>query len=237
MNSSLDFIFDRLAPLQTNGTWEWPEEIKLHVSPTRLLALSDSEKEAFPDCQKAMCWDGAYIGGAYLSRWLLDNPAAVAGKEVADWGSGSGIVAISAAKAGAKHVFAIDKDPFAIEATERNALVNGVRDKITLVLHNALNWEHRECMVITMADILYDHRKKTRRAIFEHISQGRTAYIANYHETIGRLERWSESLRTNWPFNFSMDANQLGDHSKVTRRQRLMSHFVSGEKICWKLQR
>lgn len=43
-----------------------------------------------------------------------------------DLGTGSGIVAIAAAKAGAKHLLAADVDPYAIIATGLNAAANGV---------------------------------------------------------------------------------------------------------------
>src|ERR1700693_6287613 len=44
-------------------------------------------------------WAFAWAGGQALARYLLDHPEAVAGREVLDIGSGSGIVALAAAKA------------------------------------------------------------------------------------------------------------------------------------------
>src|SRR5262249_21755325 len=46
-----------------------------------------------------------------------------------DFGSGTGILAIAAAKLGAS-VEAVETDPLAIEISERNALINGVDDRI-----------------------------------------------------------------------------------------------------------
>lgn len=48
-----------------------------------------------------------------------------------DLGCGSGILAIAAAKLGARHILALDIDPIAVEATIENAEANGVADKIT----------------------------------------------------------------------------------------------------------
>ena len=45
----------------------------------------------------------------------------------ADWGCGTGVLAIAAARLGHDPVVAVDLDPSSIEATEQNALVNGVR--------------------------------------------------------------------------------------------------------------
>ena len=56
-------------------------------------------------------WAFAWAGGQALARYVLDNPAIVAGKRVLDFGAGSGLVALAAAKAGAAHVLAADIDP------------------------------------------------------------------------------------------------------------------------------
>jgi predicted nicotinamide N-methyase len=71
-------------------------------------------------------WAFAWAGGQALARYLLDNPDLVAGREVLDIGSGSGIVAIAAAKAGAAAVTAAEIDPFAAAAIALNAPLNGV---------------------------------------------------------------------------------------------------------------
>lgn len=48
------------------------------------------------------------------------------GERVLDYGCGSGILAIAAAKLGAAHVDAVDLDPQAVETTRANAGLNGV---------------------------------------------------------------------------------------------------------------
>ncbi|MEA2125978.1 MAG: ribosomal protein methyltransferase [Solirubrobacteraceae bacterium] len=48
------------------------------------------------------------------------------GGPLADWGCGSGVLAIAAAKLGFDPVVAVDYDPLAVEATRANARVNGV---------------------------------------------------------------------------------------------------------------
>jgi predicted nicotinamide N-methyase len=69
-------------------------------------------------------WAFAWVGGQALARYLLDNPALVAGKRVLDFGSGSGLVGLAAARAGAAHVLAADIDPFALAAIGLNAAAN-----------------------------------------------------------------------------------------------------------------
>lgn len=71
-------------------------------------------------------WAFAWAGGAALARYLLDHPELVAGRRVIDIASGSGLVAIAAARAGAADVTAYDIDPVAAVAIRMNATVNGV---------------------------------------------------------------------------------------------------------------
>jgi predicted nicotinamide N-methyase len=70
-------------------------------------------------------WAFPWAGGQALARYLLDHPATVAGRRVLDVASGSGLVAIAAAKAGAASVIAGDIDPNAVAAIGINAAANG----------------------------------------------------------------------------------------------------------------
>ena len=58
-------------------------------------------------------------------RWIARH--APAGQRVLDYGCGSGILAIGAARFGAAHIDAVDIDPAAVQATQDNALANDVR--------------------------------------------------------------------------------------------------------------
>jgi len=71
-------------------------------------------------------WAFAWAGGQGLARYVLDRPESVAGRRVLDFATGSGLVAIAAAKAGASHVAAADIDPFCEPAVALNAALNGV---------------------------------------------------------------------------------------------------------------
>ena len=70
-------------------------------------------------------WAFAWAGGQALARYLLDNPDVVTGKAVVDFASGSGLVAIAAARAGAARVLAADIDGYCGEALALNARANG----------------------------------------------------------------------------------------------------------------
>ena len=53
-------------------------------------------------------WAFAWSSGRALAKYILDNPEIVKDKNIADFGAGSGIVAIAALKAGAKSAVAVD---------------------------------------------------------------------------------------------------------------------------------
>jgi len=71
-------------------------------------------------------WAFAWAGGQALARYILDHPSEVAGRSAVDFATGSGIVAIAAARAGAASVLAADIDPFCAAAVALNAGANGV---------------------------------------------------------------------------------------------------------------
>jgi predicted nicotinamide N-methyase len=76
-------------------------------------------------------WAFAWAGGQALARYVLDHPQVVAGKRVIDFASGSGIVGVAAARAGAAEVLCADIDAFCGAAAHLNAAANGVALKTT----------------------------------------------------------------------------------------------------------
>jgi predicted nicotinamide N-methyase len=99
-------------------------------------------------------WAFAWAGGQALARYLLDHPAEVAGKRVVDFATGSGIVAIAAARAGAADVLAADIDGFCGAAVELNAVANRVALRFTDA--NLLEAPPPGVDLICAADICYE---------------------------------------------------------------------------------
>ena len=62
----------------------------------------------------------------------LDNAGEVVGKELLDLGTGSGVLSIAAARAGAKSVLALDVEEVAARAATENARQNDAQDIITV---------------------------------------------------------------------------------------------------------
>ena len=78
------------------------------------------------ECDAPPFWAYPWAGGQALARYVLDHPAVVRGRRVLDAASGSGLVAIAAATAGASGVVAGDIDQNAVTAIGMNAAANGV---------------------------------------------------------------------------------------------------------------
>ena len=97
-------------------------------------------------------WAWAWPSGQLLARLLLDQPAWVRGRRVLDFGSGSGLVALAAARAGAAQVVAAEIDPLGREAIRLNALLNG---QPVVVTERDLIGEDDGWEVILAADVCY----------------------------------------------------------------------------------
>ena len=128
-------------------------EIKLHLATEVVPLWRLTEEELQAQGVPPPYWAFAWGGGQALSRYVLDHPAIVAGKDVLDFGAGSGLVAIAAAKAGAERVTAADIDPYAYAAIKLNAIANSAIVAATTsdVLGSDGNWR-----VILVGDMCYE---------------------------------------------------------------------------------
>jgi predicted nicotinamide N-methyase len=106
-------------------------EIRLHLASEVLPLWTKTEEELEATGVPPPYWAFAWAGGQALARYVLDHPGLVAGRRVLDFGAGSGLVGLAAAKMGAGHVLAADIDPLAVAAIARNAKANGLAIETT----------------------------------------------------------------------------------------------------------
>ena len=130
-------------------------EIVLHVADEATELWQKTEDELSQIGLPPPFWAFAWAGGQALARYLLDNPEVVAGRRVLDFASGSGLVAIAAARSGAAAVLASDLDPFAIAAIPLNAAANGVGDRISATAADLIGTVPEVDLVLA-ADIFYE---------------------------------------------------------------------------------
>jgi ribosomal protein L11 methyltransferase len=107
--------------------------------------------------------------GCLKALWRIyqvDSP-----QDVLDIGTGTGILAIAAAKLGARKIVAIDLNELAVETARKNVLLNGVEDRVQV------KWGEAEAFVRQKADLL----------------------LVNLHfQVIDALMKWEELFFKRW---------------------------------------
>ncbi|WP_315808765.1 class I SAM-dependent methyltransferase [Pseudomonas sp. C9-3] len=143
-----------------------------------LIDANNMDREFSPDetrriLEEPPYWCFCWASGLVLAHWLAEKPEWVRGKRVLDFGAGSGIAAIAAAKAGAAEVVACDLDPLALDACRANAELNGVE----LTYSADFFQEEDRYDLIIVADVLYD--RANLPLLDEFLSRGREALVAD----------------------------------------------------------
>ena len=99
-------------------------------------------------------WAFPWAGGQALARHLLDHPALVAGRRVLDFATGSGLVGIAAARAGARRVVGADVAPFCEAVVPMNCALNGV--SLELRLDDLLGRPLEGFDLVLAGDVFYE---------------------------------------------------------------------------------
>lgn len=99
-------------------------------------------------------WASVWPGGLGLARYLLHHPELVRGRTVIDVATGSGVVAIAAARAGARSVVAYDTDVLAVGAVQANACLNRV--EVAAHLGDVRAVSGPSGALVTAGDVFYD---------------------------------------------------------------------------------
>ncbi len=120
-------------------------------------------------------WAFPWAGGQALARYLLDHPDVVAGQQVLDVASGSGLVAIAAARCGARPVLAVDVDELAIRAISVNAAANGAR--VRPLRADLLDGDAEGASVVLCADAFYEEDLAARILRFLHRARAEGARV------------------------------------------------------------
>ncbi len=114
-------------------------------------------------------------------RWIATH--SIAGQRVLDYGCGSGILAIGAAKFGSNDVVAVDIDPAAVQATLANAQTNHVQ--LLTGLPDLANGPYHT----VLANILASPLKVLAPLLCGHVAQGGNLVLA------GILARQADELK------------------------------------------
>jgi predicted nicotinamide N-methyase len=134
-------------------------EIRLYLADEATALWEKTEEELGEMGLPPPFWAFAWAGGQALARYILDHPEITRGKRVLDFASGSGLVAIAAARAGAASVDASEVDEFALAAIALNARANGVA--VTARAGDIVGEDHDWHLVLA-GDVSYEREMAER---------------------------------------------------------------------------
>jgi predicted nicotinamide N-methyase len=134
-------------------------EIRLRLATDAFGLWEESDAAMGRGELAAPFWATAWPGGLGLARFLLDHRAFVFGRTVIDVATGSGVVAIAAALAGAASVAAYDTDELAVRAAQMNARLNGVDIDVTRA--DVREVAAGSGVLVTAGDVFYDRTIST----------------------------------------------------------------------------
>ncbi|MEU8424929.1 50S ribosomal protein L11 methyltransferase [Micromonospora sp. NPDC048835] len=134
-------------------------EVRLHLAEDAIVWWARMEAAA-GHTLPAPYWASAWAGGQALARHLLDHPELAADRRVLDLATGSGLVAIAAALAGAAEVTANDIDPYAVAAVTLNARANRVAVDVTG--DDLLDGTDAKVDLVLAGDVFYDRAMADR---------------------------------------------------------------------------
>ena len=165
---------------------------------------------------------GTHETTALCLEWL--DAVNVRKKEILDYGSGSGILAIAALKLGAKHATCLDIDIQAIEASLANAERNKVAGKLKAFLPDDTDWSEDETFDIILANILATPLIAIVQDVRRRLRRGGQIVLS------GILATQAELVSSVYEIYFNMDeVAQKGDWVRLSGRLKTPSEMLGDE--------
>jgi len=131
-------------------------EVRLHLADDSLALWEETQVAVDHGQVPPPFWAFVWAGGQAVARYLLDFPSVVAGREVVDIATGSGLVAIAAALSGAGQVRATDIDELAVVASRLNATLNDV--SLDAAVADVRKLTVGPDTLVTVGDVFYDEK-------------------------------------------------------------------------------
>jgi ribosomal protein L11 methyltransferase len=152
---------------------------------------------------------GTHPSTALCLEWL--DGLELAGREIIDYGCGSGVLAIAALKLGARRAYAFDIDPQALLATRENAQRNGVHERLQLCEHESELPRSRDLLV---ANLLSDILLSLAPALASLVAPGGAALLS------GILLSQQQEVAAHYSAWFDMHCHALRDDWVALQGQR-----------------
>ncbi|HYW03261.1 MAG TPA: 50S ribosomal protein L11 methyltransferase [Gammaproteobacteria bacterium] len=191
-----------VEPLEDRD-WEraWMEDFRAMRFGRRLWVCPRGSTPPDPEAVNVMLDPGLAFGTgthattALCLEWLDANGADVAG-EVIDYGCGSGILSIAAARLGARRVWAVDNDPQALLATRENAAHNAVAGTVRPRLPEELSALQADLLLanilaaplIELADRIADRVRPGGHVVLSGILRDQAKRVADAYGAAFRMD-------------------------------------------------
>src|SRR5271166_6272637 len=183
-------------------------EIRLRLADEAVPIWKKTEEELGAMGLPPPFWAFAWAGGQALARYVLDNPALVMGRRTLDFASGSGLVAIAAALAGAAPTEASDIDAFAAAAIATNAEDNRVP---IVARHEDLIGRDEGWDVVLAGDVAYE--KDMALAVTDWLAslarRGATVLVGDPRRTYVALDRLESVVEYRVPVTRELEDSEI----------------------------
>lgn len=130
---------------------------------------------------------GTHNTTALCLRWLASSD--LKGSTVVDFGCGSGVLAVAALLLGASRAVATDIDPQAITASQDNAQINGVAERLELYLPEAMPTLQAD---VVLANILFEPLRELSEVLLSFARPGAQVVLS------GVLKSQAEDLKAHY---------------------------------------
>jgi predicted nicotinamide N-methyase len=168
-------------------------EVLLHLAAESLPIWQQTEEQLGEINVPPPFWAFAWAGGQALARHILDSTDVFSGRTVIDVGTGSGLAAIAAAKAGAAAVTAFDIDVLSTVAAKLNAEANAVL--VDASTADVLDGDDGRSEIVLVGDLFYERelgervlawaeRRKAQGALVLVGDPGRSYFPADAFERV-----------------------------------------------------
>jgi len=190
---------DQYVPMQF-GMRTW-------IIPWNMEAPTEAEAGVIVRLDPGLAFgSGTHPTTSLCLAWL--DSLALAGKDVLDFGCGSGILALAALKLGAAHAVGVDNDPQALAASIDNAERNGVGERLRVFLPDD---EPVAAYPVVVANILASALDALAETLAARVVTGGVIALSGilHGQEDALLERYA-------PWFERLEATQLDDWMRIT---------------------
>ena len=184
---------------------DWAESWKKHFKPLRIgstllikpswIKLKPAKGQAVVVLDPGLSFGtGQHATTSFCLRQIVANRPAKTARSFLDVGTGSGILAIAAAKLGYQPVDAFDFDPVAVDVAKQNAAANKLSSSITFTRADLtkLPQNSRKKYDLVCANLIYDLLVQDNQKIANRVAPGGILVLAGILAT--QFEKVRESF-------------------------------------------